>query len=104
MGCAERGDAPTKIAATNKPSKSFEVMQTVCKRGKFSASKIYVGMQPQLFRASQIAMMIMKNLELRRVADFCDQFKAIFKWRKIRVAVFNLAFHERQIKIGASRQ
>ena len=39
----------------------------------------------------------MQNLELRRVADFLDQLKFVLKRREKSVAIFNLAFHQRQI-------
>ena len=46
----------------------------------------------------------MQNLEFRRVADLLNQDKFIFKRRKKRVAVLNLALDERQIEVGTLRQ
>src|ERR1051325_11316788 len=45
----------------------------------------------------------MQNFEFRRVADFLDEFKTIFKRREESVA-FHFAFDEREVKIGAQRQ
>ncbi len=46
----------------------------------------------------------MQNFEFRRVLDFLGQNKFILKRREKCVAIFNLALHQRQIKIGTTRQ
>src|ERR1700749_2846701 len=45
----------------------------------------------------------MENLELGRVAQFFDEFKAIFERGKERIAL-NLALDESEIEIGTQRQ
>ena len=46
----------------------------------------------------------MQNFELRLVADFLGQIKFVLKRREKRVAVLDLAFDQRQVKVGTARQ
>ena len=45
----------------------------------------------------------MQNLELRLVAERFHQIKFVLERREKSVA-FHLAFHQRQVKVGAERQ